>query len=144
MIVQTNEEQELVTETETSKYINIYIETVTNTDNDSVSYKYEQVEVDKSMCEEAIAITVDKTKKRLAKEARTLALNTIVVEVNGKVFDGNEKARLNMLSALQAAQVTDMESTDWKLADNTVAEVTVDELKEALTKAIQAVGSIIV
>ena len=144
MIVQTNEEQELVTETETSKYINIYIETVTNTDNDSVSYKYEQVEVDKSMCEEAIATTVDKIKKRLAKEATLLTLDTLVVEVNGKVFDGNEKARLNMLSALQAAQVTDMESTYWKLADNTVAEVTVYELKEALTKAIQAVGSIIV
>jgi len=144
MIVQTNDKQELVTETENSKYINIYIETVTNTDNDSVSYKYEQVEIDKSMCEEAIAITIDKAKKRLAKEATTLALNTIVVEVGGKVFDGNEKARLNMLSALQAAQVTDMESTYWKLADNTVSEVTVDELKEALTKAIQAVGNIIV
>lgn len=144
MIVQTNEEQPLVTETETSKYINIYIETVTNTDNDSVSYKYEQVEVDKSMCEEAIAITVDKVKKRLDKEATLLALDTLVVEVNGKVFDGNEKARLNMLSALQAAQVTDMESTYWKLADNSVAEVTVYELKEALTKAIQAVGNIIV
>lgn len=144
MIVQTNEEQPLVTETETSKYINIYIETVTNTNNDSVSYKYEQVEIDKSMCEEAIVITVDKVKKRLDKEASLLALDTIVIEVNGKVFDGNEKARLNMLSALQAAQVTDMESTYWKLADNTVAEVTVDEMKEALTKAIQAVGNIIV
>ena len=144
MIVQTNDKKDLITETETSKYINIYIETVTSTDNDSVSYKYEQVEIDKSMCEEAIAITVEKTKKRLAKEAKALALDIIVVEVNGKVFDGDEKSRVNMLSALQAAQVTGMESAHWKLADNTVAEVTVDELKEALTKSIQAVGNIIV
>lgn len=68
-------------------------------------------------------IVIDKNKKNEileaeAKVARQVALDKIVVEVNGKVFDGNEKARLNMLSALQAAQVTDMESAYWKLADN--------------------------
>jgi hypothetical protein len=143
VVVQTNEKQGLVTETETSKYINIYIETITNTDNYSVSYKYEQVEVDKSTCEEAIAITVDKVKKRLAKETKVVALDTIIVEVNGKVFDGNDKARLNILSAIQASQVVNMESTYWKLADNTVAEVTVEELKEALVLSIQRTGEIV-
>jgi hypothetical protein len=70
-------------------------------------------------------------------------LNVIVVEVNSKLFDGNEKARLNILSALQASTFTGIATTQWRLADNTVAEVTVAELQEALTKAIQAVGTVV-
>jgi hypothetical protein len=94
-------------------------------------------------------IVIDENKKNgileaEAKTIRQLALDTIMVEVNGKVFDGNDKARLNILSAIQASQVVNMESTYWKLADNTVAEVTVEELKEALSKAIQSVGSIVI
>ena len=78
-----------------------------------------------------------------AKAAKALALSTITVEVNNKVFDGNETARTNILSRLQASQVLNEESIDWKLADNTVAEVTVEELKEVLTKSIQEVGRIV-
>jgi hypothetical protein len=61
----------------------------------------------------------------------------------GNTFDGNETARNNMLSALYAAEVTGLQSTNWKLADNSVAEVSLQELQEALTLSIQEVGRIV-
>ena len=79
-----------------------------------------------------------------AKAAKVEALNTITVTTStGKVFDGNETARLNMLSAITAAGIVGQNSANWKLADNTVATVTLDELKQALALAIQRVGEIV-
>lgn len=83
--------------------------------------------------------------QRLAelKRAKTDALTKIVVEVNGKAFDGNEPARLNMISAIQASELLGVTDNAWKLADNSVATVTVDELKQTLALAIQEVGRIV-
>ena len=78
-----------------------------------------------------------------AKRLKQEALASITVEVNGKVFDGNETARNNMLASIQASQLLNIESTYWKLADNSVQEVTAEEIKEALAKAIQRVGEIV-
>ena len=79
-----------------------------------------------------------------AKRAKQLHLDSIIVNVNGNEFDGNDKARLNMLSAIQSAEVVGIDKTFWKLADNSVVEITVNELKQALAKAIQRVGGIVV
>lgn len=79
-------------------------------------------------------------RKKVEKKAQ---LDSIVVEVNGKVFDGNETARNNMLSSIQASQLLNIESEYWKLADNSIVEVTLEEIKEALTLAIQRVGKIV-
>lgn len=80
----------------------------------------------------------------IAKAVKQKALAEIVVTTtSGKTFDGNETARLNMLSAITAAGVVGQTSSQWKLADNTVEVVTLDEIKEALALAIQAVGAIV-
>ena len=83
--------------------------------------------------------------KRLAelKTAKAQALTNIVVTVEDKQFDGNETARLNMVSAIQASELLGVTDNAWKLADNTVAVVTVDELKQALALSIQEVGRIV-
>ena len=83
--------------------------------------------------------------QRLAelKRAKTDALTKIVVEVNGKAFDGNEPARLNMISAIQASELLGVNDNAWKLADNSVATVSVADLKQALALAIQEVGRIV-
>lgn len=81
--------------------------------------------------------------KAILKAKKKELLDTIIVEVNGKVFDGDETARNNMLASIQASQLLAIESTYWKLADNTVAEVTSEEIKEALALAIQRVGEIV-
>ncbi|MDP3088878.1 MAG: hypothetical protein Q8M99_11915 [Methylotenera sp.] len=79
-----------------------------------------------------------------AKRLKNLALSIITVTTSsGKVFDGNETARINMLSALQASEFLNQTQAGWKLADNSVELVTVSELKEALTLAIKRVGEIV-
>lgn len=78
------------------------------------------------------------------KEKRELLLNSIIVEIStGKKFDGREKDRNNMLSAIQSAQFLNENQTIWKLADNTKQTITLDELKEALSLSIKRAGEII-
>lgn len=78
------------------------------------------------------------------KQAKADALNSITVTTtNGNTFDGNETARVNMTSAILSSEVIDKTEATWKLADNTSAVVTIDELKEALALSIQEVGRIV-
>lgn len=71
-------------------------------------------------------------------------LSTLVVTTSqGNTFDGNETARLNMVSAIQSAELLGQISSNWKLADNTVKEISLNELKEALALSIQKVGKIV-
>ncbi len=75
--------------------------------------------------------------------SKTQALNTIVVTVNDKTFDGNETARTNMISAILSADLIGKTEETWKLADNSTALVTLVELRQALALAIQEVGRIV-
>jgi len=78
------------------------------------------------------------------KEIKLKALSEITVTTqSGKVFDGNETARNNMLSAITASSFLNVTETEWKLADNSAVLITLDELKEALSLSIQAVGTIV-
>jgi hypothetical protein len=80
-----------------------------------------------------------------AKKAKLEALQAITVTTtSGKVFDGRDIDQQRMVSAIMSAGVVGMTETQWKLADNTVGTVTLDELKEALALSIQAIGNIIV
>lgn len=63
------------------------------------------------------------------------AIREITVDVNSKVFDGDEISQSRMLRAIQIAAVTGETATQWKLADNSIVDVTLDELKEALMLA---------
>jgi hypothetical protein len=75
-------------------------------------------------------------------KAEQLATITVTTQ-SGKIFDGNETARTDILSALTTGELIGATSTNWKLADNTVAIVTRDELLEALALAIQEKGRIV-
>ncbi len=80
----------------------------------------------------------------LAKKAKIQALQEIIVTTaSGKQFDGNETARNNMMSAIMSADLLGHTTANWKLADNTIAQVTVSEVREALALAIQRVGAIV-
>ena len=63
------------------------------------------------------------------------AIREITVDVNSKAFDGDEISQSRMLRAIQIAAVTGETATQWKLADNSIVDVTLDELKEALMLA---------
>ena len=84
---------------------------------------------------------VDETEEaRLArlKAERAEAVSRITVTVDGMVFDGDETSQERMARTITAAVATgeDMTATTtWVLADNTVAQPTVDQLARALRAA---------
>ena len=79
-----------------------------------------------------------------SKTEKALRLSQLVVTTtNGNVFDGNETARNNMMSAIMSAELINKTEEYWKLADNSTKLVSLDELKEALALSIQEVGNIV-
>lgn len=77
-----------------------------------------------------------------AKRERDKALANLKVEVEGMIFDGDEDSQSRMTRAIQVAEITGMETTEWVLADNTVETVTVKQMKEALSKSMLAMGEL--
>ena len=102
--------------------------------------------------EEAIALVVARMAQEAAeakaiveaKVAKVKALEELTVTTtNGNVFDANSDSITNMLAAVEASTILSTVENNWKLADNSVIVVSLDELKEALAKSIQAKGAII-
>ena len=85
----------------------------------------------------------DEVVERVLKDIRTEKLNTIVVDINGKLFDGNEKSRNNMMSAILSSDLTTESETPWKLADNSIALVNLNDVKLALDASIRKTGEIL-
>ena len=92
--------------------------------------------------EELDKVNLDNLKVEL-KSAKKIALDNIVVDVDGKLFDGNETARLNIMSAIQSSELFGLNETGWKLADNTAVLVNLAELKMALALSMEEVGRIV-
>lgn len=77
-----------------------------------------------------------------AKKTRDAAVAKIKVTVNGKTFDGDETSQSRMARAIAGADARGIDLQQWKLADNTWAEVTTAELRQALAMAFQAQGEL--
>ena len=72
------------------------------------------------------------------REERSAAVGKITVEVDGMVFDGDETSQDHIartITAATAAGYGPEDTTTWVLHDNTVAEVTIKQLSEALLAA---------
>ncbi|MCS6126693.1 DUF4376 domain-containing protein [Shewanella baltica] len=78
----------------------------------------------------------------LFRTQRTVAVNSIIVEVDGLVFDGDEQSQRRMLAAIHASEDAGIESTIWRLADNTEAAVTVEQIRQAHSLAIIEQGKL--
>jgi hypothetical protein len=80
---------------------------------------------------------VNKEQKKLLKKNKNSEISSLKVTTDsGKEFDGDETSQDRMLRAIQIAEITgETTTTTWRLADNTDVEVTLDELKEALSLA---------
>ena len=68
-----------------------------------------------------------------AKAERAEAVESITVEVDGLVFDGDEKSQERMARSIVA--LADGETIVWVLHDNSIANVTKEQLKTALRLA---------
>lgn len=77
-----------------------------------------------------------------AKRERAIQVRNIKVVVDGMTFDGDESAQSRMARAITAAETAGLAKTVWVLADNTVAEVTKEQLQQALSKAMIAMGEL--
>lgn len=78
----------------------------------------------------------------LFRTQRSAAVNSITVEVDGLVFDGDEQSQRRMLAAIHASEDAGIESTIWRLADNTEAAVTVEQIRQAHSLAIIEQGKL--
>lgn len=65
-----------------------------------------------------------------AKSERATFVSRIVVEVDGMKFDGDETSQDRMARSIVA--LNDGETVQWVLADNTIAQVTKEQLRMAL------------
>lgn len=74
-----------------------------------------------------------------AKAERADAVSKIIVEVDGMKLDGDEESQTRMGRTIAAAVALGVDLTTekrtWVLADNTIAEVTIAQLAEALRLA---------
>lgn len=68
-----------------------------------------------------------------AKAERADAVSKIIVEVDGMAFDGDEESQQRVARSIIALE--DGETMPWVLYDNTIAEVTKEQLKKVLRLA---------
>jgi hypothetical protein len=71
-----------------------------------------------------------------AKVERAESVSKIIVEVDGMKFDGDETSQDRMARSIVA--LNDGETVQWVLADNTIAQVTKEQLRQALRLAGEA------
>jgi len=70
---------------------------------------------------------------RVKKEINQKTLDSLTVTVNGNTYDANEPSQQRMSRKIQLHLTTDL--IDWKLSDNTIVNVPVADLKEAMRLA---------
>lgn len=74
---------------------------------------------------------------QLKKELRARLVSEIQITVNEKTFNGDETSQTRMTRAIQAL-IDPADEIEWKLADNSIATVTKEELQQALQLALLA------
>ena len=77
---------------------------------------------------------LEKQKQEQWKAERQALVDAIVVDIDGMKFDGDEISQNRMARAMGLADSPD-ETTVWKLADNTFAQVTADQLRRGARAA---------
>lgn len=74
-----------------------------------------------------------------SKTERADAVGKIIIEVDGMTFDGDEESQTRMGRTIAAAVALgvdpDAETRTWVLADNSIAQVSIKQLAEALRLA---------
>ena len=76
-----------------------------------------------------------------AKAERAEAVAALTVEVDGMIFDGDEKAQERMARAVLMAESPD-EQMEWVLADSSTAMVSAAQLRQACRAAGRAQGAL--
>lgn len=136
MKVQSNERPDRIQVIGNKTYLNLDIKDVSYEDdsgNEIVMFEYEQFTFPNPVSNDVVV-----------KAEKDYLLESILVTTSaGNTFNGEDKSQGRMTSAILASKVLGKTSEEWKLADGTIKEVTLEELEEALTLSIQEVGRIV-
>lgn len=104
---------------------------------------------DKEVNVDGIVINVPNLVEQMVIAARNIKLGKIaqigiltITTTSGKIFDGDETSQDRMVRAIQVAAITGLTETQWKLSNNEIVTVTLEELKEALALAGQEMSRI--
>lgn len=76
--------------------------------------------------------------QKILKTKRANDVDNIVVTVDNMQFDGDETAQTRMARAIVALNAANQTTTSWKLHNNTLAQVTANQLAQALAAAGEA------
>lgn len=68
------------------------------------------------------------------KQAREAQVDSIVVEIEGRLYQGDERSQGRMARSITAS-LSDSDMVSWTLADNAVVDVPISEIREALRLA---------
>ena len=101
-------------------------------------YQYDYINI-------PLAEAGDDVERCYRKTVRAYLMDTLTVTTaSGKVFDADETSQTRMTRVLAAADAIGQPDASWSwvLADNTVATITVAEMREALALAMQAQSDI--
>ena len=113
-------------------------------DEGVVSYSYNQLRFDTYFQEEVIEKEIAKALVEIKKQERDYAIDNVIVTTKaGNKFNGEDKSQGRMTSALLAAEVLGKTEEEWKMADDTIKLISIEELKEALALSILEVGRLI-
>ena len=101
--------------------------------------------------EEIAEAELERKKAEIARQLETLTVTTST----GKTFDATNQARIDLADAIRGAETTKelidkgvqpadtvWDRTEWRMADNSMVEVTLDELKEASLLAVQTYAKV--
>lgn len=76
---------------------------------------------------EELVLMLQQQKKKI----RSSSVASIVSDVDGLKFDGDETSQVRMMVAIKSMELDGLTETKWVLADNAVKTVTLDQLKRA-------------
>ena len=121
-------------------FIDDYSESVAQWCNENNAYIEEIEPIDGHRRFQVVAVpepTPEEQQQALMEQRKALraeAVSKITVEVDGMEFDGDEKAQERMSRTVSIATANGMPmttETTWVLADNTIAQVTLQQLAKA-------------
>jgi hypothetical protein len=145
--------QEMVEINGKRKYrINVQEVTKEGMEGTELYYTYDEIEFSAAIPVEITDAKVAKLELQTSRDnaytAKAEALKRLTVTTeSGKVFYADTEARIDLQSAIEASNLWGSTETMWKLAEEfegqKIVLVTIDEIREASNKALEAKGNIV-
>ncbi len=102
---------------------------------DTAPIQSESVDVNENTYGSPSEQQIEFVKQWVRKQNKKAEISAITVEVNSLVFDGDEDSQTLMERHAKAMVDDNLDVIPWKMADNTMADVTAEQLNQAVLLA---------